>query len=60
MQCCQLLYMSCQHSLKYRIVAFSVSETILQDLDYSALMLGYDKVIVEMDVVADILFERGT
>ncbi len=36
------------------------TQTILQDLDYSALMLGYDKVIVEMDVVADILFERGT
>lgn len=33
---------------------------ILQDLDYTALMLGYDKVIAEMDVVADILFERKT
>lgn len=32
----------------------------LQDLNYAALMLGYDKVIVEMDIVADILFERKT
>jgi alkylation response protein AidB-like acyl-CoA dehydrogenase len=31
---------------------------VLQDLNYAALMLGYDKVIVEMDIVADILFER--
>ena len=34
--------------------------TTLQNLDYAALMLGYDKVIVEMDIVADILFERKT
>ena len=32
--------------------------TTLQNLDYAALMLGYDKVIVEMDIVADCLFER--
>jgi hypothetical protein len=30
----------------------------LQDLDYSALMLGYEKIIAEMDTVADILFQR--
>ena len=30
----------------------------LKDLDYAALMLGYDKVVTEMDTVADILFER--
>jgi alkylation response protein AidB-like acyl-CoA dehydrogenase len=31
----------------------------LQDLDYASLMLGYDKVVTEMDIVADILFERA-
>jgi alkylation response protein AidB-like acyl-CoA dehydrogenase len=34
--------------------------TYLHDLNYAALMLGYDKVIMEMDTVADILFERKT
>ena len=32
--------------------------TTLQNLDYAALIFGYDKVIVEMDIVADCLFQR--
>ncbi|MBW2514645.1 MAG: acyl-CoA dehydrogenase family protein [Deltaproteobacteria bacterium] len=32
----------------------------LQDLDYSSLMLGYEKIIAEMDTVADILFQRAS
>ena len=34
--------------------------TYLQDLDYAALMLGYDKIVAEMDIVADVLFERAS
>jgi len=30
----------------------------LRDLDYESLMLGYDRIVTEMDIVADILFER--
>jgi alkylation response protein AidB-like acyl-CoA dehydrogenase len=42
--------------------AFSPEEvaTILGHLNYAVLILGYDKLIVEMDTVADILFERET
>ena len=32
----------------------------LQDLEYAALMLGYEKIITEMDTVADILFQRAS
>lgn len=32
----------------------------LQDLEYAALMLGYEKIIAEMDTVADILFQRAS
>jgi alkylation response protein AidB-like acyl-CoA dehydrogenase len=41
---------------------FSPAEmtTYLQDLGYDALMPGYDKIVAEMDTVADILFERAS
>lgn len=32
----------------------------LQDLEYAALTLGYEKIITEMDTVADILFQRAS
>ncbi len=34
--------------------------TYLHDLDYASLMSGYDRIVTEMDIVADILFERKT
>jgi hypothetical protein len=32
----------------------------LQDLAYAALMRAYEKIIAEMDIVADILFQRAS